>query len=84
MAKQHTMTGWPDYAGMFDDALPYTPYTIVIGRGVAAQKSVREFPCDGGAIRWAGTSLAYRRERVRVYRGRQPRGKPLMEIRASM
>lgn len=57
------------------------PYTIIVGDGGKARKSLHKFDCDGDAIRWVGTPLAYERQRVRIYRGRQPRGKPLMEIR---
>jgi hypothetical protein len=78
MPEQHTVNGWPDYRELFD----VSPYTIVIGQGARARKSLREFACDGDAIRWAGTRLGDQHEWVRVYRGRRPRGKPLMEIRA--
>ena len=56
MAKMHTVNGWSDFAelNIFGDL----PYTIVVGRGAATRKSIREFACDGDAIRWVGTSLA--------------------------
>jgi hypothetical protein len=78
MPKTNVVDGWPDYAGMFDGA----PYTIVIGRGAAARKSVYEFACDQDAIRWAAARLHSQRESVRIYRGRRRRGKPLLEIHA--
>ena len=77
MPKAQHMIGWSDYAGLFDPL----PYTIVIGRGAAARKSLREFACDTDAIRWAASGLGRQPERVRLYRGRQVRGKPMMEIR---
>jgi hypothetical protein len=72
----HTLNGWPTY----EELAAGLPYTIVVGRGSAARKSLPEFHCDHDAIRWAGTTLADRGERVRLYRGRQARGTPLVEL----
>jgi len=70
------MIAWVDYSCMATGA----PYTVVVGDGGKARRSLRNFDCDRDAIRWAGTSLAYERERGRVYRAAGARGKPLMEF----
>ena len=76
MLKMHTANGW----ATFIELAAGLPYTIVVGRGASARKSVRDFHTDDEAIRWARMTLADQGDRVRLYRGHAARGKPLMEI----
>lgn len=49
MFKMQTVNGWSTFKELAPR--PRLPYTIVVGRGARARKSVREFDCDDDAIR---------------------------------